>query len=74
MEKYDKMAKEDKERYKTEKENEILSVKETPSEKEVDKMSNVADIQSVEKISEKEIVIEEENKAKKNKPRGKGRK
>jgi hypothetical protein len=74
MEKYDKMAKEDKERYKTEKENEILSVKETPSEKEVDKMSNVADTQCVEQISEKEIVIEEENKTKKNKPRGKGRK
>jgi hypothetical protein len=73
MENYNKMAIEDKERYNKEKENELLSKKE-PSEKEVDKMSNVADTGSVEQISEKEVIIEEENKTKKNKPRGKGRK
>lgn len=73
MENYNKMALEDKERYNKEKENELLSKKE-PSEKEVDKMSNVADTGSVEQISEKEVILEEENKTKKNKPRGKGRK
>ena len=73
MENYNKMAIEDKERYNKEKENELLLKKE-PSEKEVDKISNTADTESVEQTSEKEVVLEEENKTKKNKPRGKGRK
>ena len=76
MEKYINMANEDKERYKTEKdkEKELNSYKEPPAEKEVDKLSNIADTESVEQTSEKEVILEEENKTKKNKPRGKGRK
>jgi len=73
MENYNKMAIEDKERYNKEKENELLLKKE-PSEKEVDKISNTADTESVEQTSEKEVVLEEENKNKKTKTRGKARK
>ena len=75
MEKYVKLADEDKERYKKEKEKEkeLLSKKEL-TKKEIDKMSNVADTESVEEISEKEVVLEDEKKIKKTKPRGKVRK